>query len=59
MAEDYEVSRNAIFKQIHIVTDKLVEYENKLGLYKKKNKIIEISNKIIDKDIKNELDSLF
>ncbi len=26
MAENYDVSRNAIFKQIHIVTDKLQEY---------------------------------
>ena len=30
MAENYEVSRNAIFKQIHIVTDKLKEYESVL-----------------------------
>jgi len=36
MAENYEVSRNAISKQLHIVTDKLVEYESKLKLYKKR-----------------------
>ena len=29
MAENYNVSRNAIFKQIHIVTDKLKKYKNK------------------------------
>ena len=30
MAENYNVSRNAIFKQIHIVIYKLQEYEKKL-----------------------------
>ena len=30
MAENYGVSRNAIFKQIHIVIKKLEEYEKKL-----------------------------
>ena len=34
MAEAYDVSRNAIFKQLHITTDKLEEYEKKLGLLK-------------------------
>ena len=29
MAENYDVSRNAIFKQLHIATDKLEEYEEK------------------------------
>ena len=28
MAEDYDVSRNAVFKQVHIVIDKLNEYES-------------------------------
>ena len=32
MADNYAVSRNAIFKQIHIVVDKLMEYEEKLHL---------------------------
>ena len=31
MAEDFDVSRNAIFKQLHITTDKLEEYESKYG----------------------------
>ncbi len=59
MAENYGVSRNAIFKQIHIVTDKLEEYESKLGLNKKKNILIDISSKIENNDIKNELENLF
>ena len=42
MAEDYDVSRNATFKQVHIVIEKLDEYESKLKLYEKKNKILDI-----------------
>ena len=58
MAENYDVSRNAIFKQIHIVTDKLKEYEDKLHLLSKKNKLIEIIDKIDNKDIKEELEKI-
>ena len=42
MADNYEVSRNAVFKQLHIVLDKLNEYENVLKLREKKEKILEI-----------------
>jgi hypothetical protein len=58
MAENYDVSRNAVFKQIHIVVDKLIEYEEKLELFKKKNKLVEISKKIDDKKIREELEEL-
>ena len=40
MADQYKVSRNAVFKQIHIVIDKLDEFEKKLQLKKKKEKIL-------------------
>ena len=59
ISEDYDVSRNAAFKQVHIVMQKLDEYEEKLGLYKKKNKIIELSHKIKDEVIREELEGLF
>ena len=59
MAENYNVSRNAIFKQIHIVTDKLNEYENILKLLEKRRKLEEIVNNIDDINIKNELEELF
>ena len=58
MAENYDVSRNAIFKQIHIVTDKLQEYEDKLHLLSKKNKLIEIIDKVNDNSIKEDLEKL-
>ena len=58
MAENYDVSRNAIFKQIHIVTDKLQEYEDKLHLLCKKSKLIEIIDKVNDNSIKEDLEKL-
>ena len=52
MAENYGVSRNAIFKQIHIVTDKLNEYERILQLKSKREKILKLleENNIAIKD---------
>ena len=58
MAEDFDVSRNAAFKQVHIVTDKLIEYEEKLHLLDKKSKMLELIEKIDDKKIKEELEKL-
>lgn len=58
MAEKYAVSRNAIFKQLHIAIDKLVEYEEKLNLYKKSQKIIEILELDNIDLIKKELNEL-
>lgn len=42
MASQYDVSRNAVFKQIHIVMDRLDEYEKVLGLKTKREKILKI-----------------
>lgn len=58
MAENYNVSRNAVFKQLHIVIDKLEEYEKKLRLLEKKNKMIKIIDSITDKKLKEELEKL-
>lgn len=58
MAENYEVSRNAIFKQLHIVTDKLVEYESKLKLYEKREKLIELLDKVEDIKLREKLEEL-
>ena len=58
MAENYHVSRNAIFKQIHIVTSKLKEYEEILKLLEKKKKIEEIILNVDDEIIKNKLEEL-
>lgn len=58
MAENYGVSRNAIFKQLHIVTDKLVEYESKLKLYEKREKLTEMLNEISDIKLRKKLEEL-
>ena len=58
MAENYDVSRNAIFKQLHITTDKLEEYEAKLSLLKKKKIIEEIVEEIDDNKIKEKLEKV-
>lgn len=39
IAENYNVSRNAVHNQIKIVEEKIIEYEKILGLQEKKNKI--------------------
>lgn len=39
ISENYDISRNAISKQINVIRDKLKDYENKLNLYTKKEKI--------------------
>lgn len=58
MSEDYQISRNAIYKQIQITTKKLREYEEKLNLYKKKQKLEEIIEQIEDENIKKKLEAL-
>ena len=57
MAENYNVSRNAIFKQIHIVTDKLEEYESILYL-REKNVKIKDKIKNISSDLRNEIEDI-
>ena len=58
MADNYVVSRNAIFKQIHIVVDKLMEYEEKLHLLEKRQKLERICQFIDNPNIKKELEDL-
>lgn len=55
MAENYAVSRNAIFKQIHIVTDKLKEYESILKLLEKRQRLEKLAEKVEDEALKTEL----
>lgn len=59
LADNYNISRNAIYKQINITVDKLKFYEEKLKLYKKSKKLEEIVKKIDNKEIKKELEELF
>ncbi len=52
------VSRNAIHKSIKGVVSKLYEYENKLKMYEKDQKIKKIIDATDDKKIKKELEGL-
>lgn len=57
ISENYNVSRNAVFKQIKEVVNKLSNYEEKLELYSKSLKIKKIISNFDDK-IKEEIESL-
>ena len=58
ISKKYNISRNACFKQLKIIEDKLFDYEKKLKLYYKKEKINAIINMIDDKNLKEELENL-
>lgn len=55
MAENYGVSRNAVFKQIHIVLAKLDEYERVLKLKEKREKILSL---IQDPKLQKEIEEI-
>ena len=59
IAIKYGISRNAIYRQMRLIEDKLNYYEKSLNLYSKKMKINDIMNMIVEKNIKKELDNLF
>lgn len=59
IAEKYGISRNACFKQLKSIEDKLEDYEKKLKLLYKKNKINDIIKTIGNKKISDELENLF
>ena len=57
IAENNDVSKNAVHKSIKDITEKLDYYESKLNLYSNKKKIEELI-KDIDKDIKEKIEEL-
>lgn len=58
MAENYEISRNAIFKQLHITIGKLEEYESVLRLYFKKKKLEEALSVSSVEEIKKKIEEV-
>ena len=58
IADKYNISRNAIYKQLGSATDKLNELEDILKIYKNNKKIREIINKCSDKKIISELEKI-
>ena len=57
IAENNNISRNAVHKNIKDVTEKLDYYESKLNLYSNNKKIEELI-KNIDKEIKEKIEEL-
>lgn len=55
MAENYEVTRSAVNKQINLTIEKLNEYEEKLNLYKNSLEIKKIIEKL-PKETKEEIE---
>ena len=58
ISENLNISRNAIFKQLKVVEDKLEFYEDKLRLYEKRDKIRKIISNISDDDLKSKLEDI-
>ncbi len=58
IAENLNISRNAIHKQLKLIHEKLIYFETSLKLYQKDEKIKEIIKDIKDNDIKNKLEEL-
>ena len=55
ISENYGVSRNAVHKSLKKVKEKLIDYENKLHLIEKSNKLKKIIEEISDEETKNKL----
>ena len=59
MAENYDVSRNAIHKQLKIVIDKLEEYEKILQLNCKLKKLDDYLKSIDNEEILKNIEEIF
>ena len=57
IAENGNISRNAIHKQLKETENKLIDYEDKLKLYQKSQEIREVI-KDLDEDIKEQIEEL-
>ncbi|MBQ8472928.1 MAG: hypothetical protein IJ501_05440 [Bacilli bacterium] len=59
ISEKYNISRNASFKQLKIIEEKLLDLEEKLKIFYKKEKLNAIIDNIDDGTLKSELENLF
>lgn len=59
ISEKYDISRTACFRQLKIIEEKLLEYEEKLNLFDKLKKLNVIIGNIEDDKLKEELENLF
>jgi len=52
ISSDFDISRNAVSKQLAVIREKLDEFELKLKLYSKKEKILSC---VIDENLKDKI----
>jgi hypothetical protein len=58
ISDNFKISRNAVHKQIKDVENKLYDYEDKLGLLKKQEKLRKLVSNIKDEKLKKEIEEL-
>ena len=59
IAENKNISRNAVHKHIKTIESKLLFYEEKLKLYEKDMELKKILDKIKDQSIKKEIEKIY
>lgn len=58
IAENNNVSKNAVSKELKLVSEKLLDFENKLNIYSKDKRIKRIIDKIEDNDLKQQINNI-
>lgn len=58
IAENYQISRNAVHNQLKIVETRLIELEKILGMMKKKEEIIKLLKDKIDKSMLEKIEEI-
>ena len=58
IAENFNVSRNAVSKELKLSVEKLNNYEEKLKLYSRDKKLRRIVDQIKDEDIKEKINNI-
>ena len=60
IAKNNDVSRNAAFKQLHIVIDKLEEFEKKIKLRKKRKELFDLlNNNNVSENVISKVEDIF
>ena len=55
IGENYNVSRNAVSKDLKLATEKLNNFEDKLKIISRDDKLRKLASKIEDKDLKEKI----
>ena len=58
IAENYDVSRNAVHNQLKIVEEKIMHYEDVLGLKRKKEKVINLLSNKIEEEVLDKINEI-